>query len=161
MNAAMFVPLAALALLPLCAVPVLWRVYRLKIGIGPREYRFPRQKRFQFLGVLLCSPILIALCFFRSRDLLTIIALSLTGTLGFYISLADIMFARLGGIYERGLVWNGAILRFDCMKGFVRPDATSVLVRMRSGEQKLIVPDSPQMLERLLSALAASSSPLP
>lgn len=161
MKAAMIIPLFGLVLLPLSALLVGVRAVWVRSLMGRREFAFPRALKFQFVGVLLCAPVLIFLNYVRDFDLIAKIAITGTGVLGFHIALADIVNGHLGGIYENGIVWNGSAVFFRDLDGYVLPDAVSVLLQTRNRERRIIVPESPSVLGRLVAKLETVSAPLP
>lgn len=157
----MFIPLAGLVLLPLCALLVTVRAVCVRARMGRREFSFPRALKFQFVGILLCTPVLICLNYLRDFEPIAKIAITGTGVLGFYIALVDLINGRLGGIYENGIVWNGSALFYRDLDGYVLPDAVSVLIQTRNRERRIIVPGSAPVLDRLVAKLETVSAPLP
>lgn len=133
------IPAVAFCLLPAAAVQIaiLARVARSRLG--ERRECFVRTLRLQFLGVMACTPVLIALNYIRDFDLLVRFAISGVGVLGFYIALHDMYFARLGGLYDNGIVWRGAIVYFDELDFIEKPDPFTVVFQTRDRTRTTVV----------------------
>lgn len=126
-SAATAVPVAAYCLLPFCVLQIVLTVRADRRRLGERRECFLRPYRLQFFGVMLVTPVLIGLNFFREFDLIVRLAITGVGVLGFYIAFHDMFFARMGGLYENGLVWHGSRVFFDELDFIERPDPYTVV----------------------------------
>lgn len=123
-------PVVSLCLLPIIALGIYVRISRVIRQMGKSVEYFSHKIRHQFFGVLLISPILISLLFVRNFDILTRIAISGTGLIGFYIAVHDILCSRKCGIYEKGLVWNGTWIYFAFVDSWERTDPFTITLFM-------------------------------
>lgn len=130
-SPSILLPGVSLSLLPFIALVVYFKISRIIHQMGNKIEFFSHKIRYQFFGVLLISPILIGLLFFRKFDILTSIAICGTGLIGFYIAIHDITCSRKCGIYEKGLMWNGTWVFFDSIDSWERTDPFTVSVMMK------------------------------
>lgn len=160
MNADTPIPAIALALFPLCAVWVIIRRALLLRKLGSLRSPFPRKSQLQFIGILVCTPVLPLLIFVRDFDALTQFAISGTGLLGFYIALYDLLLVRIGGIYENGLLWNAGVALFAEVASFSRIDGRSIEVLDAGGNRKAFVFPDEATAVAAYACLETSAHPL-
>ena len=122
MRTETLIPAVALAVLPLCALFFLIRRRFLLKSLGSRTVAFPHRMQFQFIGILVCAPSLIALNFIRELGIEAAFTLSATGVFGFCIALADVFLIRVGGVYENGIIWNTATILYSDVESFAQLD---------------------------------------
>jgi len=139
MQTAIIISASAFGLLFLGSVIVLFRRLTLLSRLGKRERGFPRKSKRQFIGVLLCSPLLIALGLWKDYNAITMTALSCTAILAFIVSLSDILFIGIGGLYERGFVWNSTVILFSRIKTFAQKDPYTMEIRTAWRTRKTFV----------------------
>lgn len=161
MRIAILIPTVALAALPACAVFFLVRRYLLLKKLGPKVVAFPHRMQFQFIGILVCAPSLIALNFFRDLGFTASFMLSATGVFGFCVALADIFLIRLGGVYENGIVWNTATILYSDVESFARLDPFCIELHEADLAKRLLVFDDPALVPIVLSRLESASAHLP
>lgn len=113
------------------AIPVRQRITRRRMG--RLERAFPRQAPFQFAGLAVFSPFIVAIPPIRQFSLPVTVAVSLAGCACFVLSLHDIVFARSRGIYERGLVLNAGCFPYSSVVAWNRPDPYTLRLRSRFG----------------------------
>ncbi len=130
-SVATAIPVVAYVLLPFCVLQIAWSVRADKRRLGERVECFLRPYRLQFFGVMLVTPILIGLNFFREFDAYVRIAICGVGVLGFYIAFHDMLYARMGGLYENGLIWHGSRILFDELDFIERPDPYTLVFQLR------------------------------
>ena len=117
--------------------------------------------QFQFIGILVCAPSLIALNFFRDLGLAASFTLSATGVFGFCVALADVFLIRLGGVYENGIVWNTATILYSDVESFARLDPFCIELHEDDLAKRLLVFDDPELVSLVLSRLESASAHLP
>jgi hypothetical protein len=161
MRIAILVPAFALAVLPVSVLFFLVRRHFLLKRLGPKSFAFPHRMQFQFIGILVCAPSLIALNFFRDLGLSASIALSATGVFGFCVALADVFLIRVGGVYENGIVWNTAAILYSDVESFARLDPFCIELRESDVARRLLVFDDPELVTLVLSRLESASAHLP
>jgi len=107
--------------------------------MGVCEHGFSRKSNRQFVGILLCSPLLIFLGYWKNFNAVTMIAMSCAGLIAFMVSLSDILFIGIGGLYEKGLVWNSTIVFFDRIRSFRQIDPFTIEIRIALRGRKIFV----------------------
>jgi hypothetical protein len=160
MNPVHAIPLAAFALLPVTALFILIRAHLLERKMGPCEQPCPRKISLQFFGVMLCTPVLIALNYVRDLDVLTRIAVCGVGVLGFYIALHDLVFSRINGIYRNGLVWHGTSVFFSDIDTVENLGPATFLVTLHDRSRVTIVASSDTQAAQIRLALEKTLNPL-
>lgn len=138
-SAATAIPVVAYCLLPLSLVKIVLSIRADKRRLGDRKECFLRPYRLQFFGVMIVTPILIGLNFFREFDVYVRFAICGVGVLGFYIAFHDMFYARMGGLYENGLVWHGSRVFFDELDFFERPDPYTIVFQTRDRTRVTVV----------------------
>lgn len=160
MQTALIIPVAGFALLPICAVILFFRRFRLLGRLGLREIAFPNRMQLQFIGILVCAPVLVALCFWRDFDPLVMFALSLTGVFGFSIALCDILLIRSGGVYANGIVWNTVAVFYDSIVSFRQLDPFTIELDGVDSTRRMLVFTDPSLVPLVLSRLESSVNAL-
>lgn len=148
-TAATVIPLVGFALLPISALYVVLLSRSLRSRLGARVECFLRPVRFQFFGVMACAPTLIALNFIRDFDPAVRIAITGVGVLGFYIALHDMLFARLGGLYEKGLIWRGTCVFLEDIDLLERPDPYTVIIQTLDRSRITLAADKAETADRI------------
>jgi hypothetical protein len=161
MNLDLPIPVIALALFPPCAVWVIIRRAVLLRKLGSLRSPFPRKAQLQFIGILVCTPVLPLLNFVRHFDALTQFAISGTGLLGFYIALYDLLLVRIGGVYENGILWNAGVAFFSGVASFSRVDPRTVEVVEAGGSRRVFSFPDEASAEAAFASLETSVHPLP
>ncbi len=146
---ASIVPIVSLALLPLAAcyitVTTLFSKRRMGALIEPYRPRF----HFQFLGVLLFSPALIVLAWYRSFTSLPLFALCGVGCIGFYIAARDLFVSRYTGVYAEGVLWSNGVVFYDDIDSLVRLDSCTLVFVLQNGTEKIFAAEEEHTLSRL------------
>jgi hypothetical protein len=161
MRTETLIPAAALMALPFVVVFFLIRRHFLLRSLGSRTVAFPHRMQFQFIGILVCSPSLIALNFVRELGLEATLALSVTGLVGFCVAIADVLLIRVGGVYENGIIWNTAEIRYSDVESFAQLDPFCIELCEVGFVKRLLVFDDPSLVPIVLSRLESSSAHLP
>ena len=130
MSSSILLPVISLAFLPVLILFIYVRNLRVLKQLGAVRESFSHKIRYQFVGVLLIAPILIALLFIRKFDFLTSFAICGTGLIGFYIAVHDISCSKRCGVYEKGLVWNGSWVFFSNIDTWERVDPLTITLVM-------------------------------
>jgi hypothetical protein len=146
---ASIVPLVSLALLPLSALYVVVNTLILKRRMGPLVESFCPRFHFQFLGVLLFSPALIALAWYREFTSLPLFALCGVGVIGFYIAVRDLFVSRFTGAYRDGVLWSNAMVRYDDIDSLVLLDSCTLVFVLRNGHEKIFAAEDEEAVSRL------------
>lgn len=155
MQIATIVPAAGLAAIPVLAVIRITAHFLLKKELGDPVSLFGGGRPLHFFGILLCMPLLVSLNFIRDFDLLTEIAITGTGVLGFYIALSDILSSRINGLYRTALVWNGEAIRYASIDEVSRLDPYSIEVILKPRERKVIANSSQELIDSVFQKLAS------
>ena len=155
------IPAVALMLLPVFVFFFLIRRMFLLRRLGARTVSFPHRMQFQFIGILVCAPSLIALNFLRELGLEASLALSVTGVFGFCIALSDVFLIRVGGVYENGIVWNTATILYSDVESYAQLDPFCIELCEVGFAKRLLVFDDPSFVPLVLSRLESSSAHLP
>jgi hypothetical protein len=141
------------------AVPV--RLKSLRQWMGRLERAFPRRSRFPFLGLLFFSPFVVAIPYIRQLDLPVTVAVSAVGCACFVLSLHDIVFSGVRGIYERGLVLNAGCFPFSAVAAWDRPDPYTIRLRSRSGLRGSFSSEDVALVTLVADRLEKPENPLP
>jgi len=134
----MLIPVVALALLPLLSAVLILRAVSIGRKMGAPLWLLNRRPRLQFLGVLVCSPLLIAVNLLRDFGPVTVFVISLTGLLAFAIALTDLLYSGMMGVYENGIVWNSVSVCFSSVTGFNWVDPYTLSLRI-TGRSNLLL----------------------
>ena len=110
--------------------------------------------------ILVSTPALIALNYFRELGAASVFAVSGVGVLGFAIGLRDLLYTRMSGIYENGLVWTASSAFYADVAGYRRGETGSIVVEMRDRAEKPIVEVDDAMLDRIAAKLDSAVRPL-
>lgn len=153
MQISILIPTIGLALLPLYSLYSLLSFFKLKKRLGQRVFEFTKKRPFHFFGILLCMPILIGLLFFRSFDILTTIAITGTGFLGYAIALKDIISSRISGLYSDALVWHGEYLSFSQIDSLSLIDPYSIELILEPRDKKILAFEDKQKTHQLYESL--------
>ncbi len=129
------------------------RTSRLARVLGPVSFPFPGQSLRQFHGILLTCPLLPIAALARDLDIAIVVAVSVLSVLCFMIALRDIAFGRLSGIHKTGFVWNGTVVMFDEVSAVDRSDPAALIVHLKNGLRRTIVPQDSGVLVAILTAL--------
>lgn len=149
----MLVPAIAFVLLPVSALFSYLRSRLIVRSLGALETPFVRRLRKQFFGIMFCTPVLIALNYIRDFDLLVRIAVSGVGVLGFYIAFHDMLFSLLGGIYEKGIVWNGTWVLFEDIDFLDERDTHTLTFQMKDRTRKDFVTVSGEFRDAVIARM--------
>ena len=160
MHLATIIPAISFCLLPVCAVILLLQLRVLKKKMGPCEYIFPHKFRMQFIGIMVCAPVLIGLNYFRNFDALTVFAICGVGVLGFYIAFHDILYMSVGGIYENGLIWNSAFLFYDTIDTVSHFEKTTIEIMTKDRNKKCIEFENQKIISQIIEKLKSIGYPL-
>lgn len=143
------VPLVSLAILPPVAVYVIIHTLLTRHRMGPLVESFCPRFHYQFLGVLLFSPALIVLAWYRGFTSLPLFALCAVGVIGFYIAVRDLFVSRLTGVYERGVLWSNAAVSFDDLDSLVQVDPFTLSFVLQDGSEKIFAVEDEDAVSRL------------
>ena len=145
----MIITIVSFALLPVSAIAVFIRMREILGRLGGRTEAFPVKSPFQFAGILILAPVLIALPLFRDFDILTVFAISGVGVMGFYIACQEIAFARHGGICANGVIWNSTYVLFADVDSVVKSDPNTLMILLRDRTQKYFVSTNAETVGRV------------
>jgi len=148
-SVATAIPVVAYCLLPLGVLKIAFSVRTVKRRLGERLECFIRPYRLQFFGVMAVAPILIGLNFVRDFDAVVRVAICGVGVLGFYIAFHDMFFARMGGLYENGVIWHGSCVYFGDLDFIERPDPYTVVFQTRQRDRVTMVLADAAAAERI------------
>lgn len=132
------IPIVGLIALPIFALAKFIQFKKIIKKLEQQILVWGNKRSLHFLGVLICMPIVISLNFFRSFDVLTTIAITGSGLLGFIIAFKDIVFSRLNGLYQNALVWQGEPLFFEHIDCVNRIDPYSIEIITKNRIRKII-----------------------
>jgi len=145
----MIIPAISFSFLLLGSAVVLFRRVRLFMRMGARELEFPHKSNRQFIGILLCSPLLIVLGYWKQYGSIMMIAISCAGVIAYMVSLSDILFIELGGIYEKGMIWNTTVVFFDRIRSCAQLDPYTIEVRIPWRTRKVFVFSDTELVKTL------------
>lgn len=149
----MIISTIAFGFLFLGSIVVLVRRFKVLKRMGTCENGFSRKSNRQFAGILLCSPLLIGLGFWRDYGALPLIVISCAGLMAFLVSLSDILFIGIGGLYENGLIWNSTVVFFDRVRSFAQIDPFTIEIQLAWRGRKTFVFSSPELAQSLRAKL--------
>ena len=149
----MIIPVIAYGILLLGTIVVLFRRLKLFKRMGAREREFSRKSNRQFIGILLCSPLLIVLGYWKQYGSLMMIALSCAGLIAYMVSLSDILFIGIGGLYEKGMVWNTTVVFFDRIRSCAQLDPYTIEIRIPWRSRKVFVFSDTELVKTLYQKL--------
>ncbi len=146
---ASIVPMVSLVLLPLITVYVVLHTLLIRRRMGMLLESFRPRFHVQFLGVLIFSPALIILAWYRDFTSLPLFALCAVGVIGFYIAVRDLYISRLTGVYERGVLWSNAAVCFDKLDSLVQLDPFTLSFVLFDGSEKIFAVEDEDAVSRL------------
>jgi hypothetical protein len=158
-DVATLIPKLALFMLPVSAVYVAFAAGRARAAMGALRQSFTARPSFQFIGILLLTPTLIALNFIRYFDALTVFAISGVGVLGFHVAARELSFALIAGIYENGVVVNGAAVFFETVDSAREEDPHTALVVFKDRATKRLFSGDIARARSILAAFRAFGIP--
>ncbi|HOC28163.1 MAG TPA: hypothetical protein PKH40_00660 [Treponemataceae bacterium] len=153
MQIATIIPAAGLAVMPVLAGISLFRHISLRKELGAALQLFGSRRPLHFFGILLCMPLLISLTFIRDFDILTEIAITGTGLLGFQIALSDILSAGINGLYRHALVWSGEVIRYSAVESVTRLDPYSIEVILHPRARKVVSNSNTELIDAIFAKL--------
>jgi hypothetical protein len=128
--------------------------------LGPCEYSFRGKFRFQFIGVLVASPFLVICASIRNFELPVLMIVSIVAVVLFSLSYRDLLHAGLGGLYEKGVVWNGrSILYTDIERSDLR-DPFSFVVTLTRDRGTMLISGPKDFIDIVSAHIEKASSPL-
>lgn len=154
------ITIVAFALLPVSAVAVFARMTGIVRLLGERTETFPPKSPFQFVGILILAPILIALPLIRDFDPLTVFAISGVGVMGFYIACQEIAFARHGGICSKGVIWNSTWVLYEDVDSIARSDPNTLMIVLNDRTRKFFVSSDTELVSRIAGVFESVQNPL-
>ncbi len=143
------VPVVSLVLLPLSALQVVVSTLVIKRRMGPLVEAFCPRFHLQFVGILIFSPVLIALAWYRGFTSLPLFALCGVGVIGFYIAARDLFVSRFTGAYEEGVLWSNATVLYDRIDSLVHLDPYTLVFVLLDGTEKIFAAEDEQTVLRL------------
>lgn len=146
---ASIVPLVSLGLLPLITVYVVLHTLLVRRRMGALVESFCPRFHYQFLGILLFSPALIALAWYRGFTSLPLFALCAVGVIGFYIAVRDLFVSRLTGVYEQGVLWSNAAVSYEDLDSLVQVDPFTLSFVLQDGSEKIFAVEDEDAVSRL------------
>lgn len=146
---ASIVPLVSLALMPLITVYVVVHTLLVRRRMGALVESFRPRFHYQFLGVLLFSPALVVLAWYRDFTSLPLFALCAVGVIGFYIAVRDLFVSRLTGVYNQGVLWSNAAVSFDELDALVQIDPFTLTFVLHDGSEKIFAVEDDDAVSRL------------
>jgi len=81
------------------------------------------------------------------------IALSCAGVIAYMVSLSDILFIGIGGLYEKGMVWNSTVVFFDRIRSCARIDPYTIEIQIPLRGRKTFVFSNLELAESLRAKL--------
>jgi len=128
--------------------------------LGPREYPFRGKFRYEFIGILLASPLLVVGASLRGHDLPVLVTVSVLGVLLFILSYRDILHIGLGGLYANGVVWNAKFVMYRSIGTLVRPDPCSCVLFSRRSRRLLVITGSSEFIDAVSAHMEKKLPPL-
>lgn len=126
--------------------------------LGRRLLPLSRKQSYLFIAVLACVPVLFVLLCFREFGWVLNIVLTLCGLLCIYMSVQDIIYRSISGVYENGICADGKLLRNSDIEAIIPlPDTDSegssiLQFTVKSGIISMRL-DSPEERERVVSIM--------
>ena len=157
---ASIVPVVSLGLLPLITLFVVVNTLTIRRRLGSLVESFRPRFHYQFLGVLLFSPALIGLAWYRGFTSLPLFALCSVGVIGFYIAVRDLFVSGLTGVYEQGVLWSNGAVSFDELDALVQLDPLTLSFVMTDGTEKIFVGENEESISRLEQEVKTAVSTL-
>ena len=156
----MIIPYGAFAFVLLGSGVYFVKMHHIVRKMGRHECWLPQRSRRQFVGILVCTLILVILPLVRRYDLLIEVSVCALGVIGFLIALRDILYAHRNGLYENGFIFNGIAVFFADIVSCARIDPDTLVIQTRRHTHHSIVPDNDDTMSVLISHIESSGIPL-
>lgn len=157
---ATIVPFVSLISLPFITGFVVITTIFSRKRLGVLVEAFKPRFQYQFMGVLICSPVRIALAWYRNFSSLPLFALCAVGAIGFYIAARDVFISRLTGVYERGVLWSNGNLLFEDIDSIVKMDEYTVSFVLSNGSEKIFATEETTAIARLTAHVTTALNTL-
>jgi hypothetical protein len=154
------VPLASCVFMVVSVILFPVRRALLLRSLGPCAYSFRGKFRFQFIGVLVSSPLLVVCASVRGFDLPVLVIVSAVGVVLFVLSYRDLLHAGLGGLYENGIVWNGRSLLYADVERSELRDPFSFVITRTKDRGRVLISGSKEFIDIVYAHIEKESSPL-
>ncbi|HHU36117.1 MAG TPA: hypothetical protein GXZ47_02695 [Treponema sp.] len=146
---ATIVPVVSLVSLPLLAGFVVVQTLLARRRLGSLTEAFFPRFHYQFVGVLIFSPLLIILAWYRNFSSLPLFALCSVGVIGFYIAARDVFISKLTGVYEYGVLWSNASVLFTSIDSLIKVDEHTLSFVLTNGSVKIFAAEDESSVSRL------------
>lgn len=146
---ATIVPVVSLFCLPFLVGFVIVQTLLARRRLGKLVESFSPRFHYQFVGVLVFSPLLIVLAWHRNFSSLPLFALCSVGIIGFYIAARDVFISRLTGVYAYGVLWSNATVFFEDIDSLIKVDEHTLAFVMTNGSEKIFAAEDETAVTRL------------
>lgn len=150
----MIIMIIAYGTLPLIMAITFYRLKKTLATLGKNIQSFPARPAYQFIGILIASPSLIALPLIRSFDFLTIFAITGVGVMGFFIAFQELIYSRYSGLYEKGIVWNAISVKFEDIDRIEKEGSNTIVFILFDRTKKVLVCQDETIALRIEQAIS-------
>lgn len=148
-NLTMIITVVSLvAMLPAALIQLVRLLHAVR-ALGSRVKSFPRTGLARYLVILVCTPLLAALTFFRSIGLPGTVAVCAVAVLGFMTAARETAAILCAGVYEHGFVYGGTVIHGDDIDLVEREPADGIVIQLRDRTRKHIAAENPAVIDSL------------
>lgn len=156
----MIIPSVGLLLIPASLVFLIVGKRKLIKVMGILEQTLTLKWNFLDISIVVCTPILIMLNYFRDLGGLTVFAITGVGVLGFFIGAKNLLYKKICGIYANGIIWLADSILYDKIDEFKRIEPITIEIVTHDRNRITIISANSRQSDLIFAKLESVKHPL-